>query len=99
MDERETEDSYIEQPDEKDDDSRNGLMCFLSVDRECGSDCMAFTTTPAESPVLNTQQKNCAALVALERVGRYGGIVVKLARDFIKDAQPPPPPPKGPTGG
>lgn len=97
----ETEDRpYIEPPDEKDDDVRNGLICWLHPERECGPDCMAFTTAPAESPVLNDQQKNCAAIVSLERMGRFGGLLVQILKRYFQDSQrADQPPPQKPFGG
>jgi hypothetical protein len=77
----ESERPYIEQPSEKRDDLANGLICFIDPTRECGPDCMSFTTTPAESPGLNDQQKRCTILVSLERVGRYLGVFVKLFKE------------------
>jgi hypothetical protein len=73
----------------------NGLYCFLDHSKECGMDCMAFTDSPAESPGLSSQQKNCVFIVSAERAGRYLGTLVKLFRDFIRDNQPAPPGPMG----
>jgi hypothetical protein len=81
------DDPYIEAPDVLDDHERNGLICFLSGARQCGADCMAYTTQSAESNVLNEQQKHCIALVSLERLGRHSGLVVKTWRDIWADIQ------------
>lgn len=91
---------YIEPPDEKDDDPHNGLYCFINSDRECGAACMAYTTIGAESPSLNDQQKNCAVLVALERSGRFSGVLVKMIGNFLSDnSRRNQPAPQKPLGG
>lgn len=71
---------YIERPDQMDDVSSNGLICFFNPDRVCSSDCMAFTTQATESPSLNAQQKHCSLLVSVERVGRFTGVLVQLLK-------------------
>lgn len=76
---------YIEKPDVKDDDLRNGLMCFMDADRECGPDCMAYSTFASESPYLNQQQKNCSLIVGVERLGRYAGGIMKIIKDTKHD--------------
>jgi hypothetical protein len=90
---------YIEPPDEKDDDTRNGLMCFIDGDRECGADCMAWVTFPSESPYLSEQGKNCAVLVGVERLGRYSGGIMKTLKntkeDTARDQQQAPSDPMG----
>lgn len=59
---------------------KNGLLCFFNDTRECGSDCMAFTPEPAESPSLSLQQCNCSLIVSAERVGRYMSGLVQLIK-------------------
>jgi hypothetical protein len=56
------------------------LICWLDSSRPCEADCMAYTTMEAESKLLNEQQKHCAALVALERVGRHSGGIMMLLK-------------------
>lgn len=56
------------------------LICWLDSSRVCRADCMAYTTMEAESKLLNEQQKHCAALVALERVGRHSGGIMMLLK-------------------
>lgn len=58
--------------------TQNGLICFLNDTRECGSDCMAYTPEPAESPSLSIQQRNCTLLVAAERLGRYSAGIASV---------------------
>lgn len=91
---------FIHPPNAMDDDpEKNGLVCFLNMDRPCGPDCMAYTTKPSESPDLNNQQRNCVFIVGVERLGRHSGIIAKLIRDGQADAQrrqqKPPPNPMG----
>lgn len=71
---------YVERPDVIDDVVDNGLICFFNMDRPCSADCMAWTTQPSESTVLNQQQKHCIALVSVERLGRFSGVLVQLAK-------------------
>lgn len=97
---------FIHPPDKMEDDPRNGLVCFLNMDRPCGPDCMAYTTLPSEAPQLNHQQRNCVLLVSVERLGRHTGILAKLNKELIdqgkkaradksRTEQTPPPSPFG----
>ena len=92
---------HIEEPDEMDDDSeRNGLVCFMNMDRQCGADCMAYSTLPSESKYLGEQQKHCVAIVGVERLGRYaGGILSLLTKKKADDARAGVQSPPNPTGG
>lgn len=74
---------FIHRPDEIDDSLDNGLLCAFNADRQCGPDCMAFTTVAAESPTLGPQQKNCVLIVSAERVGRYLGGLVSLSKKKV----------------
>jgi len=88
---------YIEQPDIKDDDVRNGLICWMDGNRECGPDCMAFvkpSSTSATWP-LNAQQLNCFWLTSAEKMVRYIGGAAKLATDITRQKFPMPRTPKG----
>ena len=91
------DESQVEQPE--DEETTNGLYCFLNPERECGADCMAYTTLPAESPYLADQQKNCTIIVGVERLGRHTGGVLSLLKKSSQDAarkeQKPPPSPAG----
>jgi hypothetical protein len=78
---------YITPPELLDDDRRNGLTCFLDIDRVCGADCMAHQTFPSESTYLNDDQKHCTVLVAAERLGRYSGGILKHLRDATADSR------------
>jgi hypothetical protein len=91
---------YIETPNELDDDpEKNGLVCFLNMERPCGPDCMAYTTFASESPHLNEQQKHCTLIVGVERLGRYAGgllsILKKSQADARRAASRTPPSPRG----
>lgn len=99
MEETNGDTAYIHSPDELEDDDTHGLVCFLSHERPCGADCMAFITQPSESPALNEQQKCCIALVSLERLGRYSGGLLKMVNNFIADVERGTPSPKDPKGG
>lgn len=82
MSDQEEVEPFIHSPDEIDDDPKNGLMCFLNDVRQCGPECMAFTTSPAESPMFNQQQKHCTLLVSMDRLGRHTGIAAKILSDM-----------------
>ena len=95
---------FIHRPDEVDDDPvRNGLTCFMDQIRQCGADCMAYTTYSDGS--LAGQSGNCMLLVNAERSGKHLVILAKLTNDMInsskraaadqrREAQVPPTPPK-----
>lgn len=82
MPDSEEEDVFIHSPDELDDDPRNGLVCFLNDVRQCGADCMAYTTSSAESPTFGPQQKHCSLLVGIDRLGRHTGIAARILSDM-----------------
>lgn len=90
---------YIASPDTMDDDPRNGLVCFLNMDRQCGPDCMSWQTYPAESTYLSDDQKHCVLLIAAERLGRYAGGILKHMKDSAADSRrtPATPPVNTPT--
>lgn len=78
---------YITPPETLDDNVRNGLICFMDMDRQCGADCMAYQTLPSESVYLNDDQKHCTLLVAAERLGRYSGGILKHLKDVAADSR------------
>jgi hypothetical protein len=71
--------TQAEQPPEEE------LYCFINADRECGPECMAFSSVPAESPHLSMRQRSCTLLVGVERAGRYMGGLVQLVRSAQQD--------------
>jgi hypothetical protein len=79
--------------------AENGLFCFIDHTRPCGADCMAYTTNPSESPVLNIQQKNCSLLVTADRLSRGVQWLVQINRKSREDEErrnaPKPPDPRG----
>lgn len=103
-------DTYVQPPDEKDDEStRNGLICFLDNGRECGSDCMASLTytSTAKTTELSDQSRSCSLLVNFERLGIHSVIIAgildgmnKTRKTAVADAarQPSHPTPN-PLGG
>lgn len=75
---------FIHQPNMIDDDpKKNGLICFLDKERQCGPDCMSFISRTEASIHLDPQQTNCLLLVAAERGSRHLVVLAKLANDAI----------------
>lgn len=74
----EEEGELIESPNMRDQDA--SPMCFLTADRPCGAECLAYVTHPklAKASDLSEQQAHCAIINNLERVGR-GTIMVGQA--------------------
>lgn len=62
------------------------LLCFLTPDRMCGADCMAYVTFPrtASSSELSEHQAHCILLSSAERVGRN---ITILASDLVKTSR------------
>ena len=79
---KDTDTPFIHAPDELDDDVRNGLTCFLDGTRQCGADCMAYTTF-SESNSLPQPQGHCLLLANAERGGKHLVIIAKLLNDVI----------------
>jgi hypothetical protein len=56
--------------DEKEETS--GLTCFLSENRVCGADCMAYLTAPPAGKDFQGQQfAHCMVLVNIQRAGKH----------------------------
>jgi hypothetical protein len=73
---------FIYSPNVLDDDHEvNGLTCFMDQMRQCGPDCMAYSTFPAESSALSDQQEHCLLLGNAERVGKHLIIIAKIMSD------------------
>jgi hypothetical protein len=72
-------------PDDKPDEMKSGLMCFIKEDRECGASCMAFLPQPADVQLLSLQQRHCVVIVSAERLARHAVIGVKLLSDAYQD--------------
>lgn len=84
--EGEGDEQFLHEPDEMEDTPENsGLFCFFNMDRPCNADCMAYTDENAETPYLSNQQKACTLLVAVERLGRYSGGIMKIIKDSAKE--------------
>ncbi len=83
MDEVHDEQAAI--PDDKPDELKSGLMCFIKDDRECGAACMAFLAQPADVPFLSPQQRHCVVIVSAERLARHAVIGVKIFSDAYQD--------------
>lgn len=66
-----------------------GLACFISQQRVCGPDCMAFLPQPPEGPAyIGEQWAHCMVLVNTDRVGRHlvvlTDVVSKAASRFMQ---------------
>jgi hypothetical protein len=85
---------------EEEEQPANGLYCFLDSARECGPDCMSYTSTESESKSLSHQQKNCTLLVSVDRISRYVGQAAstyqKRSGDQARTSHTPPKDPRGP---
>jgi len=98
---------FLHHPDLIDDDhEKNGLCCFLDGARQCGPDCMAFTTLrPEGQDYVGHQWANCLLLVSAHRGAKHLTILAQVtdgllrktrvqAADEARVAQAPPPPPR-----
>jgi len=97
------DDEVVYHPDMKDNDAANGLVCFLSHDRPCGADCMAFTMEKLDGQEYLGQWANCRVLVGLHKGAKHltilaqvGGQLVKHQADTTRRSQSAPPMPRGP---
>lgn len=102
----EEETPFVHHPDMKDDDRRNGLVCFLDQNRPCGSDCMAFLVDRPEGNDYRAQQwANCMLLVSTHRSAKHLTILAQVtdafvqktraqAADQVRATQTPPPVPR-----
>ncbi len=97
---------FLHSPDILDDDPRNGLMCFLNGDRQCGPDCMGWLTISADVATLDEQPSHCLLIVSAERLSRHAVILTKVVADSAargraheqdrkREQQPTPPSPRG----
>lgn len=54
----------------------SGLTCFLSENRPCGADCMAYLNpVPAGKDFQGQQFAHCLLLVNIQRVGKHAVII------------------------
>jgi hypothetical protein len=82
-----TDAPFIHHPDKIDDDPRNGLVCFMQMDRPCGPDCMAFSSSPPEGrDYFNQQWAHCSLLVNAHRVGKHVSILAVMLGEVKKPA-------------
>lgn len=81
-------------PSEK--SAENMLRCFISPDRACGPDCMAFTTTtPSGNDYRDQAWPHCLVLTNIHRAGKHLIILAEsvtkvLGRFDPQKAAPPP---------
>ena len=75
------------QPEEK----KNGLICWLNVDRPCGADCMAYSDPPMVkgADYEGRQWANCIVLVSLHQESKHATI---LAQHLVRQSRTPAPP-------
>jgi hypothetical protein len=98
---------FIHHPDMKDDKpEKNGLVCFLDMNRPCGADCMAYLVERPEGKDYAGQQwADCMLLVNTHRGAKHLTILASVTDTFIqkskvraadqaREAQQPPPSPR-----
>lgn len=79
---------FIFRPNMKDDDPRNGLICFKDMSRECGASCMAFETYPPPGADYQGKQwSHCMLLVAEHRKGKHLVIIADQVSRIIKSQE------------
>ena len=60
------------------------LFCFLTPERLCGADCMAYLTTPPNTPDhVGQQWPRCLLLVNAERAGKHLVILASTGKELI----------------
>lgn len=81
-----TEETQDELPEDEEQSEMVGLYCFLSEERMCGAECMAFTTYPkkADSSELSNQQAHCVLLNNADRLGRNVTIAASVLAKSVK---------------
>jgi len=82
---------FLHKPDMIDDHPRNGLICFLNMDRPCGPDCMCFCVQPEGKDYFNQQWAMCRLLVDVFRASKHIAILTaslgETARAMKKEVQ------------
>lgn len=74
----------------------SGLFCFLSPDRACGPDCMAYDSPPLHKDFVGKQWAHCTLLVNMHRVGKHLTVLantidnIDRRQDNSTRIQPPP---------
>lgn len=75
-----------------------GLFCFISPDRVCGADCMAYSDPPNHKDFVGKQWAHCLLLVNTHRAGKHltvlashADTLLNLKQDEARTNQPPPP--------
>ena len=86
------DDEQVHHPDIKiDPDNRNGLMCWLNMDRHCGADCMAYANPPLAKgqDYEGKQFAHCIILASMHQESKH---VAVLASQLVGRARTPAPP-------
>jgi hypothetical protein len=65
----------------------NGLICFLSNDRPCGPDCMAFDAAPEGADYKDKQWANCMLLVNAHRAGKHLIVLASVGAEMVRRAK------------
>jgi hypothetical protein len=77
--------SETPRPEAEEQQTENGLQCFLDETRNCSANCMGYITDSdliEQKTVLNNQQRNCILIVSVERLGRFlGAGVTMMSKD------------------
>lgn len=78
---------FIHHPDMKDDKpEKNGLVCFLNMDRPCGADCMAWQERPEGKDYVG-QWADCMLLVNLHRGAKHLTILASVTDTFLQKSK------------
>jgi hypothetical protein len=64
-----------------------GLICFLSNDRPCAADCMAYITRPDGPDYQDQQWANCMLLVNAHRAGKHLVVLASVGSELTKQAK------------
>jgi hypothetical protein len=66
---------------------KNELYCFLTRDRVCGADCMAYQTMPDVNQHLDGDQPHCLLVNSAERMGRGISVLAAVFGNWMRDTQ------------
>ena len=63
------------------------LLCFITPDRECGADCMAYTMPPPGKEYDEQQWANCKLLTSLHQGGKHLTIIASIMSNADADTR------------
>lgn len=57
---------------------KTGLYCFITSDRACGAECMAYAAPPPGQDYKDQQWANCKILTSLHQASKHVALIARV---------------------